>query len=279
MSFSCKKPIQRKKTTMEELSESGSSSSDEEMIPLDVPHIDRETIERIAGQKVGDLSLYRRSLVHKSIQKCVKNSKGDVLDYLKESNERLEYVGDSILGAVVADYLYTKYPDKNEGYLTKYRTRIVKSSTLSYFAEKIGIKDNILMSRQVINMNGMQNRRFLEDAFESFIGAIYYDGGFEAAKCFILRVISKYLDESKILDDDNYKDLLLRYAQYIKTELPLYNTIKEVGQPHDRKFHVEVRLFNERQGKGIAKIKKEAEQLAAKEAIKRLGIRNDFSSG
>lgn len=287
--FTTKKPIQRKKCVIkfsdneksDKESDDNSDSSKSEVtdeIDLTVPHISREKIEKIAGTKVNELLLYRRALVHKSVQKLVKQSTVEVLDYLKESNERLEFVGDSILGAVIADYLFTKYPSKDEGYLTKYRTRIVKSKTLSFFAEKIGIKDNILMSRQVVNMNGMENKRFLEDAFESFIGAIYYDKGFEAAKEFILNVISKFLTESKILKDDNYKDLLLRYAQFIKTPHPEYNTIKEHGQPHNRQFVVEVKLFGERQGKGIARIKKEAEQLAAKEAIKRLNITNDFAN-
>ena len=88
---------------------------------------------------------------------------------------------------------------------------------------------------------------------------------------------AKFLEESKILKDDNYKDLLLRYAQFIKTEHPEYNTIKENGQPHNRQFVVEVRLFGERQGKGINRIKKEAEQQAAKEAIKRLNITPNFA--
>lgn len=250
-------------------------SSDDD-IDLTIPHISREKIEMIAGTKVGvSLDLYRRSLVHKSIQKLVKK-KHNSLAYLKESNERLEFVGDSIIGSVVADYLFTKYPSRNEGDLTKYRTRIVNGKMLSFFAESIGIKDNILMSKQVINMNGTNNQRFLEDAFESFVGAIYYDRGFEAAKTFILSILSKYLKESVILKDDNYKDLLLRYAQFLKTAIPVYNTLQEHGQPHNRQFVIEVVMFGERQGRGVACIKREAEQLAALEAITRLNIPTVF---
>lgn len=272
-----KKPISRKVIQVSDTESNSSRSDSETEIDLNVPHITVEKINKIAGFNVGRVDLYRRALVHKSIQKLVKQSEGKTLDYLKESNERLEFVGDSILGAVIADYLYNKYPDKDEGYLTKYRTRIVKGKTLAFFAEKIGIKGSVLMSRQVISMNGLENKRFLEDAFESFIGAIFYDKGFEVAKKFIITIIEKYLDESKILNDDNYKDLLLRYAQFIKTPHPEYNTINEYGQPHNKQFVVEVKLFGERQGKGIARIKKEAEQLAAKEAIKRLNITNSFS--
>lgn len=253
------------------------SIDEDEILDSDVtvPHISRDKIEEIAGFSVKNVDLYRRALVHKSIQKLAKNDP-NALSYLKESNERLEFLGDSIIGAIVADYLYKKYPSKNEGYLTKYRTRIVNGKMLSFFAESIGIKDNILMSKQVINMNGTNNQRFLEDAFESFVGAIYYDKGFDTAKSFILNIIDKHLDESEILKDTNYKDLLLRYAQFHKIVLPIYNTIKEQGQPHNRQFVIEVVLFGDRQGKGIASIKKEAEQMAAMEAIKRLNISSDF---
>lgn len=286
-----KKPISRRiiVSDSENVSESESNSCDSvdstenptenpTEINLTVPHISREKLEMIAGFSIGNPDLYRRALVHKSIQKLVKDSNNtkNVLDYLKESNERMEFVGDSVIGIVVADYLYKKYPTQNEGYLTKYRTRIVNGKMLSFFAESIGIKDNILMSKQVINMKGMENQRFLEDAFEGFVCAIYYDRGFEVAKSFILNILDKYLDEKEILKDTNYKDLLLRYSQFLKITLPVYNTIKEQGQPHNRQFVIEVVLFGTRQGKGVASIKKEAEQLAAMEAIKRLNITSDF---
>jgi ribonuclease III len=247
------------------------------------PHVKREDIENILGNvlednKINDPFWYQRALVHKSIQKFVKKEekKELILDYLKESNECLEYIGDATLGMVVAVYLFDKFPGKNEGDLTKYRTRIVRGSTLSYFADKIGLKNKILMSEQVINLNGKDNRRFLEDAFEAFVGAVYYDRGFEYVKKFIFGVIDKFMDDSKIIRDDNYKDILLRYSQFQNIDLPEYNVISEEGKPHERSFTVEVILFGKRQGKGRAKIKKEAEQIAAQKAIERLNIIDNF---
>jgi ribonuclease-3 len=264
-------------------SDSGSFGSESESsIDLYNPHVSIKTIESIAGIKVNNPDIYRRALVHKSIQKLVKRAEypDKVLDYLKESNERLEFLGDSVLGSTVALYLYNKYPDKDEGMLTKYRTRIVKSSTLSYFAKKIGIQGNILMTNQVKSMNGMDNNRFLEDAFESFIGAMRLDFGVHGTvvcEKFIIKIIDSFMDESKILKDDNYKDLLLRYTQYIKTAAPVYNVIDESGQPHERNFTIEIVLFDKVQGSGKAKTKKAAEQLASLEAIKRLDIKDDFN--
>jgi ribonuclease-3 len=264
-------------------SESGSFNSESSVeIDLYSPHVSVKTIESIAGIKINNPDLYRRALVHKSVQKLVKRAEypEKVLDYLKESNERLEFVGDSVLGMTVASYLYTRYPGKDEGVLTKYRTRIVKSSTLSYFAKKIGIQGNILMTSQVKSMNGMDNNRFLEDAFESFIGAMYFDFGTHGSvvcQKFIIKIIDSFLDESKILKDDNYKDLMLRYTQYIKTAAPSYNVIDESGHPHERNFTVELVLFDKVQGSGKAKTKKAAEQMASLEAIKKLGIKDDFN--
>ena len=262
-----KRPIQRKIINISESSDSEDSDKSNEIDDafIYIPHISKEGIEKILGSvmniKVNKVELYQRALVHKSIQKYVKKAKNKdgILSYLKKSNECLEFVGDATIGLIIADYLYSQYPDKNEGDLTKYRTRIVRSKTLAFFAEKIGINGNILMSEQVIRMNGKKNKRFLEDAFEAFVGAIYYDKGFEIAKEFVLEVVKKFLDESKILKDDNYKDLLLRYAQFSGVEHPEYNVINEEGKPNERIFTMEVRVFGERQGKGKSKKKKDAE--------------------
>lgn len=245
---------------------------------LYVPHVSKENIENILSRfidvSVNDIDLYRRSLVHRSIQTYVrrKDSKDGIMSYLMGSNERLEFVGDATIGLIVAEYLFKKYPNKDEGELTKIRTRIVKSSSLSYFAEKIGLKGKILMSNQVINLNGLENRRFLEDAFEAFVGALYLDQGLDVAKRFVIGVVDTYFDERKMLRDENYKDILSRFAQSQSIELPVYSVIKEEGKPHEREFTVSVELFGKRQGKGKAKLKKEAEQMAAKDAIKRLNV-------
>lgn len=245
-------------------------------IDLSRDHISREEIERIAGMNLGsDISLFQRAFVHKSIEKLARQDPR-ARDYMKKSNETLEFVGDSMIGAVVADYLFQKYPTKNEGFLTTTRTKIVQSKMLSHFAEKLGMSDKILMASQAIKTGGRTNRRFLEDAFESFVGALYYDKGYLGVQKFMLRVIDKFFDDDLITKNENYKDILLRYSQYIKVEHPEYNIISECGPPHNREFLVEVRLLGSRQGKAKEKTLKKAEQLAAKEAISRLGIPQNF---
>jgi ribonuclease-3 len=245
-------------------------------LDLSRDHIDRKTIEKIAGMAIGkDITLYQRAFVHKSIEKiAIKDP--NAKEYMKRSNETLEFVGDSMLGAVVADYLFRKYPGKDEGFLTTTRTKIVKSETLSFFGEKIGMRNNILMTNQAIKTGGESNKRFLEDAFESFLGAIYYDKGFEGVKIFLMMVIDKHFDESLVTKNDNYKDILLRYSQHVKTALPEYNVIREEGLPHNREFLVEIILFGKRQGKAKGRTIKKAEQDAAKMAISRLDIDWDF---
>lgn len=248
------------------------------MIDLHKGHVSEEEIQEIISKyvefNINDIELYQRSLVHKSVQKFVNSSKDDnkVLNYLKKSNETLEFVGDSVISLTISDYLFKKYPNKNEGFLTKCKTKIVKRNTLAFFAEKIGLKNKILLSDTVENPE--ENKRFLEDAFEAFIAAMYYDQGFENTKEFILSIINTYEDDIEITKDDNYKDILLRYAQNSAPTIPLpeYEIISKSGEAHNLEFTVVVNYRNERQGKGRAKIKREAEQLAAKSALSRLKV-------
>ena len=265
---------------VEEISENSIQSNQfSEISPVDVTvdHIDRKTLEDIAGMELGnDLILYKKAFVHKSIEKLARNSTENAMDYMKSSNETLEFVGDSILGAIVADFLFRRFPKENEGFLTTARTKIVKSQTLSFFARKVGMADKILMGKQAIRTGGKKNERFLEDAFEAFVGAIYFDKGFYGAQKFVLKTIEDHFDFGKLKLNDNYKDIILRYSQSIKIELPVYNVINEKGPPHDKEFTVEVVLFGKRQGVGISKTIKKAEQLASHQAMGILNIDPKF---
>lgn len=239
-------------------------------------HIGRREIETIAGMAVGkDLTLYQRAFVHKSIESVSRRNPAS-LRYAESSNETLEFVGDSILGAVVADYLYRRYPGKNEGFLTTARTKIVKSSTLAGFAKALGMDRFLLMANKTVRTGGQSNKRFMEDAFEAFVAAVYYDKGFEGARAFLLRVIRDHFDHSAVHRNDNYKDILLRYSQSMKTDMPEYNVVCEEGPSHKKKFVVEIRLFGERQGKATGTTIKTAEQLAARNSMKKLCIDPGF---
>lgn len=253
------------------------------MIKIPIPplkvapsHISREDIETIAGMAVGeDLTLYQRAFVHKSIESAARRDPASP-EYTTESNETLEFVGDSILGAVVADYLYTTFPTKNEGFLTTARTKIVKSATLAGFAKALGMDRFLLMASKTVRAGGKTNKRFMEDAFEAFVAAVYYDKGFCGAREFLLRVIRTYFDHSALYRNDNYKDIMLRYSQSVKADMPEYNVVFEEGPSHKKKFVVELRLFGERQGKATGSTIKTAEQLAAKNSMKKLCIDPGF---
>lgn len=244
-------------------------------IDLSKPHIEREQIELIAGRKVNDVFYYQRALTHKSIQGLIKYFDGEPQEYMKESNERLEFLGDSYFGTIITTYLFKKYPNKDEGFLTKVRTRIVKGTAMAKFAEHIGIKDNILMSQYVINAGGRNNKRFLEDAFEAFVGAMFLDLGFEEVKKFSLEIIEKYTNEKEILYDDNFKDLLIRFCQFKKLNPPEFITVKEEGPSHKKMFTIHVKMYDKIYGKGVANKKKKAEQTASQQAVKILGITED----
>jgi ribonuclease-3 len=274
------------------ISDSGSSKTGSESsktdnyIELSTPHIYKEEIEKIAGitiverkvkkyKNMTNIEIYQQALVHKSVQGVVKKCEGPVCNYMRESNEKLEFLGDSVLGTSVTKFLFHKYPEANEGILTKMRTRVVRSSTLARFAEKIGIKDNILMSPYVIKAGGKENKRFLEDAFEAFVGAMSLDLGEEQTDKFILNILENHITDKEIEKDENYKDLLLRYTQFNKFEPPQYITTSTDGPPNNCIFTIEVSLIGEVMGIGIERTKKKAEQIASKQAVNKMRITED----
>ena len=239
-------------------------------IELSQPHMTRKDIEDILGMRPKNLDYYLRALVHKSVQRNVKQSQTKVLDYMLMSNERLEFLGDSVFGLIVSNYLFDKFPDKDEGFMTRTKTKIVCGRNCSKFAKELNLGKYILMSRHVMKINGQNNEKLLEDAFEAFIGAVYKDLGFKFAQVFVYRLIDKYLNFDEILEDNNYKDILLRYSQSESLPLPIYKTVDEEGPPHKRIFTVVVMIGETEMGKGVGKNKKDAEQKAAEYALSTL---------
>ncbi len=172
-----------------------------------------------------DINIYRKAFVHKSY--CTRKNENfidgnvncpkDCLPLQEESNERLEYLGDSILNMIVADYLFERYPDENEGFLTRMRTKIVNGKMLANLSFKIGLNNYVLISKQIEDNEGRKNLNILEDCFEAFIAAIYLDfgeTGFKNAKLWIVGVMEENLDfPTLIKEHNNYKDLLLKYFQ------------------------------------------------------------------
>jgi ribonuclease-3 len=229
------------------------------------PHVTREDIQIMIGMKIKNVSYYQRSLVHKSIHKAVKRYQGDnIQEYLLQHNERLEFLGDSVLSLIVANFLFHKYPDRDEGFLTRIKTKLVNGTQLAKLAKKIDLGKHILMSNHVQNIKGRDSQKILEDAFEALLAAIFNDLGFDAVNSFVLNIINT-LDFEEILIEDNYKDLLLRYAQHdkIKPTTPEYILIGTDGPPHNRSFTVAVTINGIKHCEGSGKSKKQAEQIAA----------------
>ena len=223
----------------------------------------RQEIESITRFRIRNLKLYQEAFVHKSAVKLLG---------AKRSNERLEFIGDSVLNLVIAQYLYEKYPDENEGFMTKLRTRIVSGQSLSKIAEAIGLSNHVRMNDKAIRQGWNGNARIQEDLFESLVGAIYLDQGLEMSTKFILSKLHAYLDSEELQVDKNFKDILMRHTQSVNVSLPLYRVETEIGPNHCKQFVVNVAVNDLIIGQGSAHNKKQAEQQAAYSALICLGF-------
>lgn len=218
------------------------------------------SIEKILGCKINNVYIYKEAFIHKSVQRqhsC--------------SNERLEFLGDSVVNLAVADFLYKTYPSEDEGFMTKLRTKLVNKYTLAFLAKETKLNDLIITSRQ-INMKHTPNDKIMEDAFEAFIGAIYLDLGFHVAIKYVIDLMKSSIDFNEIMIDSNYKDILLRHSQKVFNTLPEYILINSEGPPHKRIFYVKVCINNITYGEGEGNTKKKAEQESAKSTLNQLNV-------
>lgn len=189
----------------------------------------------------------------------------------RESNERLEFLGDSVLGLVTSEFLYRENPAEHEGQLTKSKSLLVSKAILSRRALAMGLGRFVLMSHSEVESGGRQRLSIIADAFESVVGAIYLDQGFEAARQFITHWLLREADE--ITADKrhtNYKSHLQEYVQSTFHTHPVYRIRGEVGPDHSKYFHVEVMVGKRVLGEGRGRNKKEAEQSAARNAIEKI---------
>lgn len=187
-----------------------------------------------------------------------------------KSNERLEFLGDSVLGFLVAEYLFCNHKDQPEGELTKLRATMVCENSLSSFATKIDLGNSLMLGKGEINSGGRERPSILADAFEALIAAIYLDGGIEAAGNFVNRFVMGFSPERSSFND--YKTSLQEIVQKNPEETLEYVLISESGPDHDKTFEVEVHLNSNPIGKGKGRSKKQAEQQAAKEALMLMGV-------
>ena len=253
--------------------------------------ITRADIEKIIGMKPVDLTKYKKAFVHKSVVKNAKES-NTLPKYMQESYERYEFLGDSVLGFVIAKYSYERFEDQNEGFLTRIKTKLVNGEALSYFSKELGFGEYILMSRFVEDKcKGRKFVKILEDVFESFIGALYldfnekelpdydfYSGiGFHICEKFLINLIEEKVDFADLIKNDyNYKDQLLRYYQQTYHKPPKYELVSSEQLENEKSFIINVL---DEKGEilctGSGKSKKKAEQNGSKNALIKLNIITD----
>lgn len=247
------------------------SLSPEEVTRLTSPSISREKIHSLLDFKPRNLDLYRQALIHKSVLRLTKYLPPHrVPKYMIESNERLEFLGDAILSCITADFLYKKFPDEDEGFLTRVRSKLVDTKALSTFSKKMGLGDHVIMSRHLQSLDGRNREKMHENVFEAWIGAIYLDTNLEYARKFIHNVFATLVDWRVLLVDTNYKDQILKYCQTHKLAHPEYVVVKSMGPPHDRTYEVALKVDGKILGTGIKQQKKGAEQQAALESLRAL---------
>ena len=187
-----------------------------------------------------------------------------------EDNERLEFLGDAVLELSVSQYLYKKYPLMSEGDLTKIRAAIVCEPSLVMFANELQFGETVLLGKGEEMTGGRTRPALLADAFEALIGAIYIDGGIEITKKFIMHYFLESIDlASKGVLFRDYKTHLQELLQSKTSQKIVYNVVNEHGPDHNKIFDIEVSIGNKVIGRGSGKSKKEAEQKAAEEAIKK----------
>jgi len=209
------------------------------------------------GYRPTDVNIFKKALRHKSL------SSGDL-----NSNERLEFLGDAILDAVVAEYLYNKFPGDDEGYLTKLKSKIVNRKTLSEIGEKMGLREVIKYSQsRTINLSAIEG-----NAFEALIGAIYLDGGFNKAKASLQNFIfRKFVDINKLLEVEiDFKSRLFIWCQKKRLNLE-FVLHSEENIEGSWLYTIRVAINKKEYGEGKGSTKKEAEQLASKETLQLMG--------
>ncbi|MCL2087981.1 MAG: ribonuclease III [Oscillospiraceae bacterium] len=215
------------------------------------------------GYKFNDERLLKQALTHSSFTHEGKNG---------YNNERLEFLGDSVLSVIVSAYLYHNYPNLSEGDLSKFRASLVRSKSLSDFALSIDLGSMLFLGKGEDQSGGRFRKSLLEDAFEAVIGAIYLDSGYEDAEKFIMRfipeAIKKIGGKTAVYD---YKTMLQEIIQQNPEEKISYVLIGQKGPDHDKEFSVELRLNSNVISKGTGKSKKSAEQNAAKQALVLMG--------
>ncbi len=188
-----------------------------------------------------------------------------------EHNERLEFLGDAVLGLIVSSFLYETFPEYNEGQLSKLKAVVVSRTILALCAKKLGLGQYIIFGAGEAATGGSEKESNLADALEAVIASIYLDGGFQSAQRFVLKILEDKIQQ--LAQDEikyDYKSALQQHWQATKKETPVYSVISESGPAHDKIFEIEVTLSGMPYGRGIGRSKNKGEQQAAKAALDKL---------
>ena len=220
-------------------------------------------LEIALGYEFNNKNLLKNALTHSSFANESKHSC---------SNERLEFLGDSVLSIIVSDYLYRNYPDLPEGEMTRLRSALVCEKALFSYSKEINLGEFLLLGKGEEKLGGRETDSILADAFEAVLAAIYLDGGIEPAKKYVMRFVSKELKNNQKKDlQKDYKTELQEIIQKNPEESVTYILADETGPDHNKEFTVNVYLNSNLIGTGVGKTKKHAEQMAAKQALKLMG--------
>ncbi|MCQ2484110.1 MAG: ribonuclease III [Clostridia bacterium] len=223
---------------------------------------DINELQEKLGYRFNDEGLLLRALSHSSYVNENHSVGG--------SNERLEFLGDSVLGFITAENFFKNYKNFPEGELTKLRAAMVCEKSLAGFAREIELGKYLMLGKGEMITGGRERPSIQADAFEAVIAAIYLDGGMDAARKFVLKYIDEAIKRHQSVKD--YKTILQEIVQRNPGEIVEYVLVGETGPDHDKRFEVEVHLNSNVIGRGIGKSKKRAEQEAAREALELMGL-------
>lgn len=226
---------------------------------------DFSSLERRLDHAFSNLDLLVEALTHRSYL-------NEHREYAGSHNERLEFLGDAVLELAATDFLFRRFPARDEGELTSYRAALVNTVSLSASAQALGVGEFLLLSKGEAKDTGRARDVILADAFEAIIGAIYLDAGYSAAESFILKNLCSKIDD--VIESRSYQDAKSHFqeaAQEKRGITPVYETLSEVGPDHDKVFQVGVFIGTAEIARGEGKSKQEAEQAAAQAGLDKMG--------
>lgn len=222
-----------------------------------------QELEKNLKYKFNNINLLKNALTHSSYANEVRNG--------ITSNERLEFLGDSVLSIIVSDYIFNNFPKLPEGELTKLRASLVCEKSLCGFSRELDLGKYLLLGKGEEKGGGRERDSILADAFEAVLAAMYLDGGYEIARNHALRFVLREIEHPEDDVFKDYKTVLQEIIQRNPEETVSYLLVDQTGPDHNKIFTVEVKLNSNTIGKGSGKSKKQAEQMAAKQALELMG--------